>query len=647
MPTQLQLRRDTAANWTSTNPVLAEGEPGIETDTGKTKYGNGQDPWNSLQYAYGRPDILDELADVEITDPPQNGQVLRYDGNVWAPSSTAGTTGTVSVYDTFEQLAIANPQIGQMAFVNDTQALYIWVGNLWYNIAISDQAFSITGNEPSYTLTAGSDTVVTLIAVDPEGNDINWSYQVIAGSLNDTTVDLQNNVFIVTPGSNNANFTIRWSATDGVNTITAQSIFSLVVDSTQTSWANYEQVSRIFPGLSFNDQYGIGGSSVSGDRPAAGWLTDSAFFVIANSYSTQRGRFVIIEQSGTQWNVVRATSVTADSYTRPMNILVQKRVATQFFKSNSTDEWDIWFWNNHFAGLSKMVIRLTTNGSWDSEYFDYGNTTYGSAERYISSGSYSKFDILNNTLITGNGGTSVGGLTSVGQVNVFTRLNELSRFTLEATITAPDLDQYEYFGNGVAIISETEIVIGAYGSEDSGQGTDSGTLYLYKKSGGDWNYEGRLPSPTELDGNDFLGRNLLYKHGLLFSYYSNAGTNFDGGPGRCFVYKKDDNGDWVYVQLVPVPTGYNNTLADMFSVIDFDGTTFIQSDLSTNDSTFVYEWDGTSMNYITELNPSATFTKTDNQYGVSPIVRGNYIAVQARGDSSPVVNPQTFVYEKK
>lgn len=44
----IQVRRDTAANWTSTNPTLASGEIGFETDTGRYKIGNGTTPWNSL-----------------------------------------------------------------------------------------------------------------------------------------------------------------------------------------------------------------------------------------------------------------------------------------------------------------------------------------------------------------------------------------------------------------------------------------------------------------------------------------------------------------------------------------------------------------------------------------------------------------------
>jgi hypothetical protein len=41
MAVRIQLRRDTAANWTSSNPVLRAGELGIETDTLKFKIGNG------------------------------------------------------------------------------------------------------------------------------------------------------------------------------------------------------------------------------------------------------------------------------------------------------------------------------------------------------------------------------------------------------------------------------------------------------------------------------------------------------------------------------------------------------------------------------------------------------------------------------
>ena len=50
MAVQIQLRNDTAANWTSVNPVLALGELGLETDTDKFKVGDGTATWSALPY---------------------------------------------------------------------------------------------------------------------------------------------------------------------------------------------------------------------------------------------------------------------------------------------------------------------------------------------------------------------------------------------------------------------------------------------------------------------------------------------------------------------------------------------------------------------------------------------------------------------
>jgi hypothetical protein len=50
MSSKIQIRRDTAANWTAANPTLLRGEMGFEYDTNKIKIGDGSTPWNSLNY---------------------------------------------------------------------------------------------------------------------------------------------------------------------------------------------------------------------------------------------------------------------------------------------------------------------------------------------------------------------------------------------------------------------------------------------------------------------------------------------------------------------------------------------------------------------------------------------------------------------
>ena len=48
--TTFKFKRGTAARWAEVNPILAQGEPGLEYDTGKLKIGDGITPWITLPY---------------------------------------------------------------------------------------------------------------------------------------------------------------------------------------------------------------------------------------------------------------------------------------------------------------------------------------------------------------------------------------------------------------------------------------------------------------------------------------------------------------------------------------------------------------------------------------------------------------------
>jgi hypothetical protein len=103
MTTRIKLRRDTAANWLDANPILAAGEPGLETDTGKVKYGDGTTAWAELAHAGG--DTLNDDGSVTISagstahwvatqrrnDYDTEGCALRYDseGNLYSLAQTS------------------------------------------------------------------------------------------------------------------------------------------------------------------------------------------------------------------------------------------------------------------------------------------------------------------------------------------------------------------------------------------------------------------------------------------------------------------------------------------------------------------------------------------------------------------------------
>ncbi len=64
----------TAAQWTSDNPTLADNTFGVESDTGKIKVGTGAIAWVSLEYAVGTftadPETLSDKLGKDLTKLP-------------------------------------------------------------------------------------------------------------------------------------------------------------------------------------------------------------------------------------------------------------------------------------------------------------------------------------------------------------------------------------------------------------------------------------------------------------------------------------------------------------------------------------------------------------------------------------------------
>ena len=114
MAVQIQMRRDTAANWTSAGPTLAAGEWGLETDTLKFKIGDGTTAWASLAYSSLPSGVLQlsggAMTGAITTNSTFDGRDVAADGataDAALPKAGGAMTGAITTNSTFDGVDIA------------------------------------------------------------------------------------------------------------------------------------------------------------------------------------------------------------------------------------------------------------------------------------------------------------------------------------------------------------------------------------------------------------------------------------------------------------------------------------------------------------------------------------------------------------
>lgn len=131
MPAQtiIKLRRGTAAAWTSANPTLSAGEMGIETDTQRSKFGDGTTAWTSLPYTVGNSSGVgtidwNSVQNKPGTFPPTaHTHVMADITNLTFPPST-----------TLSDTAPASPVTGSRWIKTTTMQEYVYFDSYWVEI---------------------------------------------------------------------------------------------------------------------------------------------------------------------------------------------------------------------------------------------------------------------------------------------------------------------------------------------------------------------------------------------------------------------------------------------------------------------------------------------------------------------------------
>ena len=160
MAIRMQQRRGTSEQWTLTNPILAEGEIGFETDNNQFKLGDGVNQWGDLPYFFNEDGISGTLGDyILLAEKGEADGVATLDSTGQVPASQLGNatvdlTGyaTEAYADTAEADAISTASADATAKANAAQsAAESYADGLSVNYDVAGSAATAESNANTYT----------------------------------------------------------------------------------------------------------------------------------------------------------------------------------------------------------------------------------------------------------------------------------------------------------------------------------------------------------------------------------------------------------------------------------------------------------------------------------------------------------------
>ena len=205
MTTQIQLRRDTAANWAAANPVLAEGEIGMDMTVNAFKVGDGSSAWNDIDYAgtdisldeyytkaesddafQPKGDYLTDFVEEDPTVPDHVKGITQDDIDGWnAGGGGSGNGNPVVISDN----PPASPEEGDLWYSSkaDDEGLYCYDGEVWFEAGGANGADGEDGKQIWSETTPDGDIFYDKGSVSVSG-DVSAAQIKASGVIKQTTV---------------------------------------------------------------------------------------------------------------------------------------------------------------------------------------------------------------------------------------------------------------------------------------------------------------------------------------------------------------------------------------------------------------------------------------------------------------------------
>ncbi|MCP4131131.1 MAG: hypothetical protein GY754_09140, partial [bacterium] len=420
---------------------------------------------------------------------------------------------------------------------------------------------------------------------------------------------------------------------------------SVPVDVGTVTYAWYLNGELVYTGLTADPEYTIPVSTLtvgnvyrldaavfSSDGKRAGSVSDT-FTVIVDTPPV----FTKLTASDGRAGAIfgRVTAISADGNTVVAGSNIDD---TNGFESGCIYiyQWDGLLWNEtkitasdgtagdkfgSSASISADGNTIVTGATMDDENGEYSGSIYvyqwdgslWSETKIMASNGAESFMLGTDVNVSADGNTIVTGLplaSSTGSVFIYKWNGSIWNETIIKPFDGVNLD---LFGAALTVSADGNTVV-AGASMDDDNGSNSGSVYIYKWNGSDW-------VVTKLTASDGMPYDLFGKPVSI----SGDGTilavgapSANSGEGGFYIYRWDGS-TWNESKFTPSASNGVNNFGDNLS-ISADGNTLVvgcqKDDEMSVDSgaIFIYKWNGSLWNETKHMAPDSA---TEDNFGVS------------------------------
>ena len=236
--------------------------------------------------------------------------------------------------------------------------------------------------------------------------------------------------------------------------------------------------------------------------------------------------------------------------------------------------------------------------------------------------------------IVGASGADANGLVNSGSAYIFKRSG--ASWTEQAKLTASDYTPHKYFGNSVSI-SGDYVIVGAY--EDYEKGTNAGAAYIFKRSGNIWSEVVKLTALTT-GSHDWFGYSVF-----LSGDYAIVGAYLDDNPkgsnaGSAYIFKRS-GASWTEQAKLTASDGdwsdwfgYSVSLSGDYAIVGAYDRTSEKGEYAG--SAYIFKRSGNTWSEVLKLTGSDGATW--DVFGYSVSISSDYAIVGAHNDDDKGTN---------